>query len=261
MKNKTIVVKVKVVDADIGASQSCTLMYKAGSFQVSLEMHDETDMQSPFDSHFRTYDGGTASDYRITNVGGVDTGNWTGADGQFHYLVLSYAYNGVTGELTQNCWFSETEYPESAEDFVLLYTDTMETSASVLTWGSSILFGKQKATDSNRRAGYEFDDIKVYDRPLTLEQAFSTLDIDYSQKTAQTTPKNTTAKKDNGANNTTKAPDATTAGDNADAQQTEETTAADEKKGCGAAISLPMLIVSVMTVSAVGVTKRRKSNQ
>ena len=272
MQNKTIIMKFKVEDIDVSCSHVVTPIFKKGGLQVQLELFDTTDMQSPYDAHFRVWDGGSAGANRITNAGGADTGNWTGADGKFHYMILSYSYDSATGKLTQNAYYSTSAYPKTTDDFTHLYTETLNASENVLSYSSPLLLGKAKADESNRRAGFVYDDIKIYDVAMTIEDAYSTLDIDFDKEAEEDADIGSGDTEDNDTElNDTEANDTETNGNvsndtvvnGTDTEKTEGTTTdtdvnGTDDGGCGSVIAIPGIALASAIIGAFCIFKRRE---
>lgn len=260
-QNKTIIMKLMVNDIDPSYAHSSTPIIKGASFQVSFELFDEGDMQSPSDVHFRVWDGSGSSDDRITNVGGVDTYNWTGADGKFHYVILSFSYDSETEMLTQSYYFSTDAYPKSIDDFSLLFSDVLPASGNVLTSNSSLMLGKSKAAETIRRAGYSFDDIKIYDVAMTIEQAYNTLNINFDEDLADAKDEAETEEdvyipyKDK----VNKETAAESTKESAPSQTDDD--APNGKFGCTSAFPAPILLLAMLSLGAVLICNPKKQKQ
>ena len=181
LQNKTIVVKYK---ATAIAESNTMMLCKTAAFEYRYQT---TANLEPGIIRVRSCANGTNSAKRIIDDSSV---TWQGED-EWRYLIMSFSFNTTDYTFEDNYYISSSAYPQTKSDFenIATYTEANTTktlSKNYLSSSYDFVIGKESATDGAKGITWCFDDIKIYDKALSLDEAVSTISAP-QYRAAQTT--------------------------------------------------------------------------
>lgn len=151
-KNKTILIKAKTVRENGGM---VTALFSKQELIAYMENHGE--MKGGIKYHTSSAGKNVNGDVQVTNLG-------------YRMYALTVAYDEVSGATTFDAYISNSEIPNSADDFVKIIESTTDVDVNPDQAGKVYIGERWDRLDKTEGVDTYVDEVKIFDGVLTAEQ-------------------------------------------------------------------------------------------